>query len=409
MYGVTDKGFRIKPLSVIRDEIRDRMKTRIGEDVATGPDSIMGQIIDNYSWEIYRGWQAALENYNNSFVSTARGVALDRLCEHIGITRRNATSAAGNARVYSDTSGIVIPEGLLLSADDGAEYETTGSSTANVYDVVDNIDYWYGVVGVKSVEPGADKNLDEGAEFELVNPDSNLQFAVADTDISGGVTEETDNELRRRYFLSVDRPGGSTLNSIRANIIEVAQAIDVKMLENTTDATDDDGLPPHSFEPIILFSGETTPELVGGAILDKKPAGISSHGEESVSVTDDSGEAREIGYTEATKKLLYIELDLQVDPEFSFDAVADEVKDEIISYIGGNTTDGEDIVAMRLGEDIIFKRIYDYIFNVSGVIDVSGLGVSLDDGTTYIQENVSVGAREFSFVNSENISIGEMT
>jgi hypothetical protein len=71
----------------------------------------------------------------------------------------------------------------------------------------------------------------------------------------------------------------------------------VSVLENFTDVTDVNGLPPHSIEAIVLGGADAD---IAQVIYETKAAGTRPHGTTFVNITDSSGNPQAIGFSRPT-------------------------------------------------------------------------------------------------------------
>src|SRR5690606_41362339 len=107
------------------------------------------------------------------------------------------------------------------------------------------------------------------------------------TSLFRALNRGTDRELRERYQLSLARGGASTLDSIRASVLEVPGVWTATVLHNTSMETDPDGRPPKSVEVLVLGGAD---EDVAAAILDTVAAGIETYGNVEVDIHDAGGQ-----------------------------------------------------------------------------------------------------------------------
>jgi uncharacterized phage protein gp47/JayE len=122
-YGLTERGFVVKPLQQILKEEREAFATAFGFDIDTSDDSVAGAYIGNQAakqaqlWEIIEGlWWAG-------DVDSASGVYLDRLVALVSVFRNPATKTEVYEALWGDLNTIipaghqirVVPTGELFS------------------------------------------------------------------------------------------------------------------------------------------------------------------------------------------------------------------------------------------------------------------------------------------------------
>lgn len=103
-----------------------------------------------------------------------------------------------------------------------------------------------------------------------------------------GRLRETDIEFRQSYLKKIASRSSSMLESITSAILEnVDEVISATAYENTEDATDVEGRPPHSIEVVVDGGKEAE---IASVILNTKSAGIGTHGQISVGVPTSYGD-----------------------------------------------------------------------------------------------------------------------
>ena len=94
------------------------------------------------------------------------------------------------------------------------------------------------------------------------------------TSVSNGVsaekgsTEESDEELRERFRISKAVRANNLAEALYAQLLELEDVSFVRVYENTTDAVDLKGLPPHSFMAIVRGGVDTN---IGEVVWNNKP------------------------------------------------------------------------------------------------------------------------------------------
>jgi uncharacterized phage protein gp47/JayE len=204
---------------------------------------------------------------------------------------------------------------------------------------------------------------------------------------------ETDTELRQRYSRSVSSQGAAMVEAIQASLINdvvgVAAAI---VFENTTDATDSDGRPPHSIEAVIQGGDEGD---IANAIWRKKAAGIDTYGSVSVEVTDSQGLPHIIKFNRPTDIPVYLRCILHEDTEVGMSGNAVLESAEYL-LTQGNT--------LSVGQNVILQRLSAYVIrNVEGIGYVELTGSA--DGVTYTATNINIGVRELATFDAARIEV----
>ncbi len=189
---------------------------------------------------------------------------------------------------------------------------------------------------------------------------------------------------------------------MRAELLHVEGVTAVTILQNLSDVTDVNGLPPHSFEAMVL-GGDN--DDIGQTIWDNQPLGIGSVGAVPVEVEDSQDGDQTVRFSRPTVIRVYVAIDLvEVDADDFGDAY-DDVREAVRA---GAETPGQ-ASFLGIGTDVIASRINRDAMSVSGVID-SLTGVSL---TAIVAPGVGltrlpVGPREIASIDTGDIfMVGE--
>ena len=86
-YGITDKGFEIKRLDEILEELHSELSGKFGFNTRLDPQSFLNVLITTYGGQISELWEVAQASYYAKYPSTAEGVSLDNAVQYGGIRR----------------------------------------------------------------------------------------------------------------------------------------------------------------------------------------------------------------------------------------------------------------------------------------------------------------------------------
>ena len=114
-YGLTEKGFQAKRLADVIADVNSRIADQLGIQIETNANSVFGQIIGVFSYEIADLWEQAGMVYNAMYPHTARGVSLDNAAALAGITPIAAEKTTVMCTCYG-TQGTQIPYGAQISS-----------------------------------------------------------------------------------------------------------------------------------------------------------------------------------------------------------------------------------------------------------------------------------------------------
>jgi len=200
-------------LKTVRGLVRDSIRGSLPGADASVPNSVLRVMSDA---------QGALCHLTLQYIDwlalqlmpdTAEHEWLDRhgdiwLVNSDGTTgRKVATLAQGTVQLTNSTLfGITVPTGTRLSAPSGAEYETLSDVVTAPADVP---------VEVRALDPGIAGNLDPGTALSVEGFDG--VTTGSSTDVTGGVDEESDDDLRIRVLERIRQPpqGGALNDYVR--------------------------------------------------------------------------------------------------------------------------------------------------------------------------------------------------
>lgn len=170
---------------------------------------------------------------------------------------------------------------------------------------------------------------------------------------SPGEDRETDEELRERFRNGKFDRATNTLDAIYSAIINLDTVSEVTIYENDTSVVDSNGVPAHSFLPIVVGGLSTD---IANAIWDNKPVGILSYGNTTVSINDVQGSPHNISFSRPNAVVIYISIDITTNANFPANG-NDLIKSNIIQYFADN---------LGTGDDVIYSRLYTPINAVAG-------------------------------------------
>lgn len=128
-YGLSATGFKRKRLPEIMQTINSRISDSLGLKTQIQPNSVLGQIVGVFSYEIADLWEQAENCYNSMYPSTAQGVSLSNAAGLAGIQLIDAEFTTLVATCFG-VNGTEIPYGAQI---------TDGANTYSCTDVYDQI------------------------------------------------------------------------------------------------------------------------------------------------------------------------------------------------------------------------------------------------------------------------------
>ncbi len=126
-YGVTEKGFVLKRMDTILEEIHTELTEGFGFDTRLQRSSFLDVLVTTFAGQIADLWETAQDSYYAKYPSTASGINLDNAVQYGGIRR-----AARRRTIYplhcTGEDGAVVPEGALVAADTSPEVRLLAAS-----------------------------------------------------------------------------------------------------------------------------------------------------------------------------------------------------------------------------------------------------------------------------------------
>lgn len=214
-------------------------------------------------------------------------------------------------------------------------------------------------------------------------------------DAEVGNETETDEELRTRRKIELQKAGTATIEGIRNAVLAVEDVNQAAVYENGTDTTDIFGRPPHSFETIVDGGDDTE---IAQTIFDSKGAGIKAHGSTIIVIQDSMNVGHNIGFSRPSEIDIWMIINVtgNTDPsEGELYPIDGDAQIEAAVLVYGN--------AFLVGQDVVVNKFYTPINTVPGVIGVEVL-VGLSDPPT-LSNNLSIGPGEIAKFDSTRVAV----
>lgn len=334
-----------------------------GADVNLSDASPLGQWVQLIAYQHAEANELAEKVWMSGHIDYAEGVVLDYAVKKYGLRREQATAAFGNIVVTLDPGTVIGAGALIVETEDGIQYTNTAGGTAVGKTLT---------LPVTALEVGPAGNVPANTITVIYTPIAGVESVTNPAVMVGGRNNETDEKLRERYYATMGRGGSSTTDGVRVAMLEVPGVRAAVVIENNLDTWSGGGVgvgyPPHCIAPFVL-GGDA--QKVAEAIHSKKAGGIRSFGTELITVKDKSGFDQRIGFSYATKAVIYVNVELSKNAVFPANG-ARLVQDTIIQYIGGTNADNETYLGLGMAASVIHAQLVGAILrNVPGIIDLS--------------------------------------
>lgn len=260
-----------------------------------------------------------------------------------------AASWWGVDEVASNLATALVPTGLTIATDGGRLGITGEDFSASWSDTLSLVEM--GSPGLAAAQDTGAVTAPAGSLTSILSPVTGWERATNPYPAVPGTTRETDDELRARYALGVFRLGAGTVPSIEANLRQdVPGLTHVRVYENTADAYDGDGRPPHSIEAVVE-GGDA--DLIGQRLFALKGAGITAHGNTQVTVLDGTGFGHSLRFSRPEPVHIWLRVSLATTTE---EAVPGDLPERARTAIvaAGN--------ALGVGQDVLLQRLAAAVF-----------------------------------------------
>ena len=366
--GLTNVGYVRRTYQDILGDKIQRAKELFGEDIETSELTPLGKFIRINAYDQAIAEEELEQVYYSRFPNTANGQSLDRLLVFAGLSRNPAEAACYSVKV-TGVAGYTVPVGFLVGTDSVNYYNTAETQIGTGGTCI---------ITVACTTPGTIGNVSASAINKVVNPDANITAVEGTACVTAGQEEESDTELRARFKLAIQGSGSCNENALRAALLRVPGVQYATVIVNDSDTEDREGRPPHSFECYVL-GGTGQQQEIAETIFDKKPIGIKTTGDISVTLLDASGNEQTVYYSNTGTVPVLVKIKVKTENTFADDG-AEQIKDNVMAYIN----------RLGIGKSVIMSSIYGHIYSVTGVKEVTVLQLSKDNGTSYSTANVEV-------------------
>lgn len=374
MSSLTSTGLIIDTTDQILTAIESDELSTIDPALNTAPTQPLGQINGIFASKQEDGLQLTQAVYGALDPASAEGQQLDVTSALTGTTRAPATSTivsctvnldAGHvfAAATIDKNGNVVTPGQILAQISGhPEFVFTNKTAIDTTSAGGAANYTVFFV-CEQTGPIA-CNAGTLTVISPIVAGFNSITNPLDAD-SLGAAVETDTALRVRREAELVPAGGGTLDSMRQSLAKVTGVLSAQVLENYLDATDANGLPPHSFEAVI-WDGATPLAAnndVAQAVWNAKPAGIRPYdGGSGISGTaiDSAGGTHTVGFARATQDSYHIAITVSIDSTLYPSDGDAQLAAALVAF--GN--------ALKVGANVIVEAFKAQAFGIAGVTDV---------------------------------------
>jgi len=403
-FGVTDAGYVLPIQQQLIGLMEADQKATIGPLVDVSSDSVLGQINGVVTRQLMIGYEGQQVAYYSNDPDVVEGVLQTALAKVTGTPRQSATKSTVTLKCNLDV-GTTLLAGVSLAAvlgkpdsqwtpiddftspstgDHDVEFEsvTTGPNAADpgsIIVITTTVVGWNSVININSPDPGTNV--------------------------------EDDSDLRVRREQELEGGGAGNADAIRAALLQIGGTVgpfvlSAWVLNNVTDVTDADGVPPHSTEAII-WDGPTEAvdnDTIAQVLWDEGSSGIRMFGSETGTAIDMLGNPQTVHFSRVTQLLVYAAFAVTARQGY---VGATAFKAAVAAACNGDPTASTEEHAFGIADDV---QPYDVVLNTAGLgAQVTGLSLSLSPivGTpgSITTSVLAVSPREIAIFDAARITV----
>ncbi len=119
-YGVTEKGFVLKRMDTILEEVHADLTAGYGVDTRLLRPSFLDTLVTTFCGQIADLWETAQDSYYAKYPTTASGINLDHAVQYGGIRRKPAQRTCYPLHC-TGRDGSYVREGVIVATDTNPE------------------------------------------------------------------------------------------------------------------------------------------------------------------------------------------------------------------------------------------------------------------------------------------------
>jgi uncharacterized phage protein gp47/JayE len=437
-FGLLPEGFIIPTVQEIREDIEAELRDEYGESIPLGDGTLLGHIVGILAERLGLLWEVTEQSYSAMDPDKATGSGLDSVSLLTGTFRADASPSEVTLTLTGDDGAVVASGNLVSTASTVKQFETTEDVTITLLDswvalTVYGVDArvtnagrsYHCTVGGTSAGAGGPTTegptevdgtvtwqyLGEGdsaIDVDALSVEDGPIVAVSgditviDTPTGGwssvtnlldaevGRLEMTDEELRILREAELSQPGTSPADAIRAALLSLSEVTAATVFYNNTDATDADGVPPHSVEALVQGGDD---EDIWQCLWDNVAAGIATHGDEVGTVVDDEGTDQTLKFSRPTEIDVWIEVTLTKSATLYLGD--EDVKLAIVEWGNDRGT----------GYDVVSSGVLSAAFAVEGVLNIPSFPLIGTSSPPVSSATLSIGTRQLAVYDTSRIDV----
>lgn len=370
--GLSDAGLSAPRTADYLETIRAEYVAATGLDVDWASDLVLGQLTAIMAQLLGQQGEVLQAIYDAFDVNGATGVQLSNLAQIVGVSRKKATKGEV-VLTLTGTSGTVITVGKMAEGggiDGRARWVCTedviipGTGTGSV-DALFRAENAGAVVALA------------GEIDQIVTPVPGWTSVTNAEAAYGGTDAETDDELRKRRALSLQRGQGVGIGAIRSELLDLAYVESAAVIDNPDNndrIVQGVGLDGNSFLAVVSPNTLTTAQEneILRLLYDNTPIGVrATNGTDVVGVVVGAdGFEKTVTFDYADTLVVNFVVAFTMAPGFTAGDAEPALKALVTDYIEG----------LLIGQPLRLLAVYALAATIPGVVGVVVLlnGVAAD-------------------------------
>lgn len=383
-------GFTRKTYSDLLDEMEAKFIELFGADTNLSAYTPLGIIMRVMAFFYAKIWDVVEAVYNSRFIKKADEMSLNYHGGDKNIPRNPATNAYVDL-IFKGTPGYIIQAEEMFSTDGDIQFALLDDVTLD--------EDGNGTGQAISIETGSYNNVLANTITNAVNPVEEIISVTNPNAATGGSDIESVTSYRERLLKANESNSKGTASAIELSIRNVPGVRSANVIYNKTMEIDNYGNPAKSIHAYVLGGNK---EEIAQALFDSIGATTTTVGEQSTLISDDSQNQHDMRFDYASVVQIFAKLTVTTNAAFEGDG-STQLKDALISVIGGEDSTGEEQQGLSMGDDVILSRLYGAAYKVTGLDDVSiEIGLSIDSLGT---NNIEITQNQVAKLQLANIEV----
>lgn len=346
MTELTATGFKRTRLDERLADLRGAAQAIFGNDIDLGSDSMDGQHLALFAERIASLDELAELVWQSFDPDAGTDLSLSRLVKLNGIERSEGAYSVVTLAL-TGTPNILIPARSIVSNSSGSVIVYTNSDVR--LDSLGN-----GVVTASPEQIGA-ITAPANSLNVIRTPVYGWDSVTNAAPMTIGKLREQDNILRLRRSKSVSRGNRNVVDALWAALSDLSGVIEVRVLENASSNSDENGLPAHSIHVVILGGND---QDIATTIWARKTAGTTLVGQTGVSVQDAQGDLQTVRFSRPTDVRVKARITVSPRAGWTISKTA-QIKQALVEWVNAHQSTGAELANAAL---------YTPLNNLSGFI-----------------------------------------